>query len=384
MKAASPLDYRVLARRRLPHFLFEYMDGGSYGEVTLRRNVSDLEAIALRQRVLTDVSRVDLSTELLGRRIDLPVALAPIGLAGLNARRGEVQAVRAAEDAGIPFCLSTVSACPIGEVAAAATRPFWFQLYMIRDRGFMRDLMAEARAAGCSVLVFTVDMPMPGSRYRDYRSGLAGAPGVSGSARRLMQAALRPRWAWDVGLRGRPHQLGNVARVLGRNSGLEDFLGWMRDNFDAGVTWRDLDFIREGWDGPLVLKGILDREDAVAAADLGADGIVVSNHGGRQLDGVLSTAQALPPIAEAVGDRLTVLADGGVRSGLDVVRLLALGAKGVLLGRVWAYALAAAGEAGVAHMLRLIEAEMRVAMALTGCTRVDHVNSDVLSKAPRD
>ena len=378
MKAASALDYRELARRRLPAFLFEYIDGGSYAEVTLRRNIADLEAIALRQRVLTDVSTLDLTTELFGQRLALPVALAPIGLAGMNARRGEVQAARAAEAAGVPFCLSTVSACPLDEVARGVEKPFWFQLYMIRDRGFMRDLMAQARAAGCSTLIFTVDMPVPGSRYRDYHSGLAGAAGMTGTLRRWWQGATHPRWAWDVGIHGRPHQLGNVAPVLGKNTGLEDFFAWMRGNFDPTVSWRDLDFIREHWDGPLVIKGILDVDDAKAAADIGADGIVVSNHGGRQLDGVPSTARALPPIAAAVGDRLTVLADGGVRSGLDVVRLLALGAKGVLLGRAWVYALAGGGQGGVEHMLKLVEAEMRVAMALTSRTRIADIDSTCL------
>lgn len=377
---ASALDYREFARRRLPHFLFEYIDGGSYAEVTLRRNVADLESIALRQRVLNDVSALDLSTELFGQQLRLPVALAPIGLAGMNARRGEVQAARAAADAGVPFCLSTVSACPIAEVAAGSPRPFWFQLYMIRDRGFMRDLLAQARHAGCTTLIFTVDMPVPGSRYRDYRSGLAGATGAMGAMRRAFQALRRPGWAWDVGLRGRPHHLGNVAPVLGSNSGLEDFLGWMRDNFDPSVSWRDLEAIRQEWDGPLVIKGILDPEDARTAAGIGADGIVVSNHGGRQLDGVLSTARALPPIAEAVGDRMTILADGGVRSGLDVVRMLALGAHGVLLGRIWAYALAARGQSGVAHVLKLVEAEMRVAMALTGATSIRAINASTINK----
>ena len=379
-KAASALDYRELARRRLPRFLFEYLDGGSYAEVTLRRNVTDLERIALRQRVLRDVSTLDLSTQLFGQEMRLPIALAPIGLAGMNARRGETQAARAAAAAGIPFCLSTVSACPIDEVAKASPEPFWFQLYMIRDRGFMVDLMGQAKAAGCNLLVFTVDMPLPGSRYRDLRSGLSGASGFRGNLRRTLQALGKPGWAYDVGLRGRPHHLGNVAPVLGTNTGLEDFLGWMRDNFDPTCTWADLAFIRQHWDGPIVIKGILDAEDARAAANAGVDGIVVSNHGGRQLDGVPSTAAALPAIAEAVGDRLTVLADGGVRSGLDVVRLMALGAKGVLLGRAWIYALAANGEAGVAHVLRLFEAEMKVALSLTGCTAVRNISGDLLVK----
>jgi len=380
VKAASVIDYRELARRRLPRFLFDYIDGGSYAEISLRRNVADLEQVALRQRVLRDVSAIDLTTTLFGHTQALPVALAPIGLAGMNARRGEVQAARAAEAAGVPFTLSTVSACPLAEVVAGIRDPIWFQLYMIRDRGFMADLLAQAKAARCSALVFTVDMPVPGSRYRDYHSGLAGAAGAAGALRRFWQGLTHPRWAWDVGLRGRPHSLGNVAPVLGDRTGLEDFFAWMRGNFDPTVTWRDLDFIREHWDGPLILKGILDADDAREAAALGADGIVVSNHGGRQLDGVPSTARALPAIADAVGDRLTVLADGGVRSGLDVVRMLALGAKGVLLGRAWAFALAGGGQAGVTHMLALIAAEMRVAMALTGVTRIDQVDGNILAR----
>ena len=379
MIIANIADFREAARRRLPHFLFEYLDGGSYAEETLRRNVSDLAVIALRQRVLAEVADIDLAAELFGQKMAMPVALAPIGLAGMNARRGETQAVRAAEKAGVPFTLSTVSVCPLGEVAGAASKPFWFQLYMIRDRGHMRDLLAQAREAHVSALMFTVDMPVPGSRYRDVRSGLAGASGLLGDLRRTAQAAMRPGWAWDVGLRGRPHHLGNIAPVLQGRTGLEDFFAWMRANFDPSIHWRDLDFIRSEWSGPLIIKGILDPEDAKAAADVEADGIVVSNHGGRQLDGVLSTARALPPIADAVGDRLTVLADGGVRSGLDVVRMLALGAKGVLLGRAWAYALAAGGEAGVTKMLGLIEAEMRVAMALTGVTRVNQIGRDNLA-----
>jgi len=380
VKAASASDYRDLARRRLPRFLFDYVDGGSYAEVTLRRNVADLEAVALRQRVLRDVSAIDLSTRLFGQDMRLPIALAPIGLAGMNARRGETQAARAAAKAGIPFCLSTVSACPIGEVAKGSPAPFWFQLYMIRDRAFMVDLIGQAKAAGCNLLVFTVDMPLPGSRYRDLRSGLAGAPGLRGILRRTLQALGKPHWAWNVGVHGRPHQLGNVAPVLGKNSGLEDFLAWMRDNFDPSCTWDDLAFIRQHWDGPIVIKGILDADDARTAADAGVDGIIVSNHGGRQLDGVPSTARALPAIADAVGDRLIVLADGGVRSGLDVVRMMALGAKGVLLGRAWVYALAARGEAGIAHVLHLFEAEMKVAMSLTGCTSVCDINRDILVK----
>jgi L-lactate dehydrogenase (cytochrome) len=335
--------------------------------------------VALRQRVLRDMSSLDLSTELFGQKMAMPVALAPVGLAGMYARRGECQAARAANVAGVPFTLSTVSACTIGEVAHAARRPFWFQLYMIRDREFMKDLLAQALAAQCSALVFTVDMPVPGSRYRDYHSGLAGLSPLQGAITRTAQAMTRPHWAWDVGVKGRPHTLGNIVPVLKGKTGIEDFMIWMRNNFDPSINWHDLDFIRSEWKGPLIVKGILDAEDAKEAAALGADGIVVSNHGGRQLDGVLSAARALPAIADAVGDRTTVLADGGVRSGLDVVRLLALGAKGVLLGRAWAYALAANGQAGVEHMLKLIEAEMRVAMTLTGCRTTGEIDRSVLA-----
>ena len=376
--AASPADYRLLAKRRLPRFLFEYIDGGSYEEVTLRRNGEDLAGITLRQRVLRDVSALDTATSLFGQSLSMPLVLAPVGLAGINARRGEVQAARAAQAAGIPFTLSTVSTCSIDEVAGGCRAPFWFQLYMIRDRGFMRTLLQKAQDAGSTALVFTVDMPVPGSRYRDVRSGLAGSPGIGGSVRRFGQALLHPRWAWDVGLWGRPHALGNVAPVLGSQSGLEDFFAWMRSNFDPSVTWTDLEWVRENWNGPLIVKGILDADDARQALNCGADGIVVSNHGGRQLDGVSSTARALPAIAGAVGDRLTILADGGVRSGLDIVRLLALGARGVMIGRAWAFALAAAGEGGVRHLISLMHAEMRVAMALTGCTTPQEIGPEIL------
>lgn len=375
MTIASIQDFRIAARRRLPPFLFHYIDGAAYDEETARRNMADLREVTLRQRILTGVADLNLGTMLFGEKLALPVALGPVGLSGMYARRGEVQAARAADAHGIPMCLSTVSVCPLNEVAEA-TRRLWFQLYVIRDRGFMKDLLAQARAAGCRTLVFTVDMPLAGARYRDARSGMTG-PGAT--YRRIWQAMTHPAWAWDVGLLGRPHNLGNVAPVLGRSSGIKDFMGWVAQNFDPTVSWRDLDWIREQWDGPLILKGILDVEDARAAMALKADGIVVSNHGGRQLDGVLSTARALPAIADAVGDTLTILADGGIRSGLDVVRMLALGAKGVLLGRAWAYALGAAGGAGVARMLELLEAEMRVAMTLTGVSDVADIDRDILA-----
>lgn len=376
MIIASSHDFERAAKRRVPRFLFDYAEGGAYDEVTLGRNVSDLASVTLRQRVLKDVAKVDLSTTLFGREMALPVALGPVGISGMYARRGEVQAARAAKAAGIPTCLSTVSICPLEEVAQAAD-PFWFQLYVIRDRGFMKDLIARAKEAGAEAMVFTVDMPIPGARYRSEHSGMAGP---NARLRQILQAMGKPRWAWDVGLMGRPHTLGNLLPVLGKDSGLSDYMGWLGKNFDPTIQWKDLDWIRAEWDRPLIIKGILDPEDAREAAAIGADGIVVSNHGGRQLDGVLSSARALPPIADAVGDKLTVLADGGIRTGLDVVRMLALGADGVLLGRAWVYALAAQGEAGVTKLLALIAREMKVAMTLTGVNRIEAIDRSILAE----
>lgn len=376
MIISSANDFREAARRRLPRFLFDYADGGAYAEETLRRNETDLAGIALRQRVLKDVASIDLKTSWFGREVKLPVALGPVGISGMYARRGELQAARAAKAAGIPACLSTVSICSIEEVAQAAD-PFWFQLYVLRDREFMKDLIARAKAAGAAALVFTVDMPVPGARYRDAHSGMSGP---NAAVRRVLQAMGKPGWSWDVGLWGRPHMLGNLLPVLGKDSGLNDYMGWLGANFDPSIQWKDLEWIRAAWDGPLIIKGILDPEDAREAAAIGANGIVVSNHGGRQLDGVLSSARALPAIADAVGDRLTVLADGGVRNGLDVVRMLALGAQGVLLGRAWVYALAARGEAGVAKLLELIAKEMTVAMTLTGVNRIGAIDRSILAE----
>ena len=376
--AASVSDYRALAKARLPHFLFEYLDGGSYDEVTLRRNVEDLQNITLKQRVLRDVSSIGVSTELFGKRWTLPVGLGPVGLSGLYARRGEVQAARAAAAAGVPFTLSTLSACSIEEVAA--TEPgFWFQLYIVRDRGFVSDMIARAKAAGCGALVLTVDLPVPGTRYRDYRSGLSGS--MRGPVARMKQVLRRPDWTWDVAVRGRPMTMGNLEPVLGANAALSDLMGWVGQNFDSSVTWKDVEWVRSQWPGPLVIKGILDPDDARECIANGANGIVVSNHGGRQLDGGLSTARALPSIAAAVSGRISVLADGGVRSGLDVVRMLALGADFALMGRGWAYALAGRGQAGVAHVLKLIEAEMRVAMALTACTSIEDIDEQILERS---
>ena len=328
---------------------------------------------------MRDVSAIDLSTSLFGTKYLLPVGLGPVGMSGMYARRGEIQAARAAKAAGLPFSLSSLSVCSVREVAKEVAAPFWLQLYMIKDRAFLTDLLAIGREVGCSVLLLTVDLPVSGSRYRDARSGLSVPASARASFRRLCQSALKPRWAWNVGLRGRPHSLGNLEPVLGANTGLEDYFGWIGANFDPSISWADLAWVRAHWPGPIVVKGVLDPADARAAVDHGADGIVVSNHGGRQLDGAMSTARAMPGIAEAVSGRIPLLVDGGVRSGLDVVRMLALGADFVLLGRAWAYSLAADGEAGVAHMLKLVEAEMRVAMALTGCTKIGEIGRDTLA-----
>ena len=375
MIISSANDYREAARRRLPPFLFHYIDGGAYAEYTLKRNVEDLSSIALRQRVLKDMTQLDLSTEIFGEQLSLPVALSPVGLTGMYARRGEVQAAMAADKKGIPFTMSTVSVCPIEEVTPKINRPMWFQLYVLRDRKFMQNVLERAKAAGCSTLVFTVDMPVPGARYRDAHSGMSGP---NAAMRRYLQAFTHPHWAIDVGLLGRPHDLGNVSKYLGKAIGLEDYIGWLGNNFDPSISWKDLEWIRDFWDGAMVIKGILDPQDAKDAVRFGADGIVVSNHGGRQLDGVMSTATALPKIADAVKGDIKILVDSGIRNGLDVVRMLALGADLCMLGRAFIYALAADGEAGVTNLLNLIDKEMRVAMTLTSANRIQDINRDCL------
>ncbi|MDE1478439.1 FMN-dependent L-lactate dehydrogenase LldD [Xenorhabdus bovienii] len=375
MIISASTDYRAAAQAKLPPFLFHYIDGGAYAEHTLKRNTEDLSNIELRQRVLKNMSELNLETRLFGEKMAMPVALAPVGLSGMYARRGEVQAARAAAKKGIPFTLSTVSVCPIEEVASAIDRPIWFQLYVLKDRGFMRNVLERAQAAGVKNLVFTVDMPIPGARYRDAHSGMSGP---NASMRQILQAMTHPQWAWDVGLMGKPHDLGNISAYRGIPTKLKDYIGWLGNNFDPSISWKDLEWIRDFWKGPMILKGILDPEDAKDAVRFGADGIVVSNHGGRQLDGVLSTARALPAIADAVKNDITILTDSGIRTGLDVVRMLALGADSVLLGRAFVYALAAAGEAGVSNLLDLIDKEMRVAMTLTGAKSIAEINSNLL------
>lgn len=375
MIISAGTDYRAAAQRKLPPFLFHYIDGGAYAEHTLRRNVEDLAQVALRQRVLKNMSALSLETKLFNETLSMPVVLGPVGLCGMYARRGEVQAARAAEQQGIPFTLSTVSVCPIEEVAPAIKRPMWFQLYVLKDRGFMRNALERAKAAGCTTLVFTVDMPTPGARYRDAHSAMSGP---YAALRRYGQSVIHPAWAWDVGLNGRPHDLGNISTYLGKPTGLADYIGWLGSNFDPSISWRDLEWIRDFWQGPMVIKGILDADDARDAVRFGADGIVVSNHGGRQLDGVLSSARALPMIADAVKGDITILADSGVRSGLDVARMIALGADSVLLGRAYIYALATAGQAGVENLLELIRKELSVAMTLTGAKSIAEISRESL------
>jgi L-lactate dehydrogenase (cytochrome) len=365
-RAASVADYREAARRRLPKILFEYIDGGAYDEVTLRRNVEDMGRLSLRQRVMRDMSSLDTGVSCLGQRFSMPVGLSALGMAGMYARRGEVQAARAAAEAGIPFSLSTVGICSVEEVARSAAPP-WFQLYVLKDRGYMRELLRRAKAAGSPVLVVTVDLPVPGARYRDVRSGFRGLTGLAAMANRFWDGLTHLQWVWDVWLQGRPHTLGSVADALQSGGSADDFLTWIANNFDRSVTWSDLDWIRAEWDRPIVLKGVLDPQDAREAVRVGAQGIVVSNHGGRQLDGVRSSISALPRIAEAVRNDLEVFLDGGVRSGLDVLKAVALGAKACFVGRPWAYALGAGGQAAVTKLLGTMRAELEVAMVLTGC-----------------
>ena len=378
---ATVLDYRELARRRLPRQLFDYIDGGAYEETTLRANVSDLERVLLRQVVMRDVSTRDPSVEVLGQRLALPVILGPVGLGGMFARRAEVQAARAAEAAGVPFVESTVSICGIEEVARAKQTPPWFQLYVMRDRGYAEDLLRRAEAVGSPVLVLTIDLAVVGARHRDTRNAVVGAPSTWAKIARGLDIAAHPAWIRDVPVNGKPLTFGNLENAVPGARTPDAFKEWVDDQFDPSVTWDDVAWVREHWNGRLVVKGVLDPEDARMALDAGVDGIVVSNHGGRQLDSVPSTVRALPAIADAVGDQIEVLADGGIRTGLDVVKMVALGARAVLIGRAWAWAVAARGEAGVRHVLEVLRADIDVALALTGQTSFAGVDRSALYQA---
>jgi L-lactate dehydrogenase (cytochrome) len=375
---ATVLDYRELARRRLPRQLFDYIDGGAYEEATLRANVSDLERMLLRQVVMRDVSHRDPSVEVLGQRLALPVILAPVGLGGMFARRAEVQAARAAEAVGVPFIESTVSICSIEEVAGATTIPPWFQLYVMRDRGYAEELMARARAVRAPVLVLTIDLAVVGARHRDIRNAMGGGVPSWAKLVRGLDLVSHPRWVRDVPLGGKPLTFGNLEKAVPGATTPDAFRSWVDAQFDPSVTWDDIAWVREHWDGRLVVKGVLDPDDARRAVEVGVDGVVVSNHGGRQLDAVPSTVRALPAIVQEIGGRAEVLVDGGIRTGLDVVKMMALGAQAVLIGRAWAWAVAARGEAGVRHVLQVMKSDIDVALGLTGHTAITDVDRSAL------
>jgi L-lactate dehydrogenase (cytochrome) len=370
-------DYRRLAEKRLPRFLFDYIDGGAGDEQSMRANLNDFFQIKLKQRVMRDVSDVDTGTRLFGQDLAIPLILAPVGLAGMMGRRGEVQGARGAATAGVPFTTSTVGICSIEEVNAAIATPAWFQLYMLRDRGLVQDLLVSAQASGCTTLVFTVDLAVTGPRHRDTRNGMLGGE-LKGRLAKAWQIMTRPRWVLNVGLRGKPHVFGNLKEAV---SGVEDLAGFkafIDSQFDPSVTWADIAWLRSQWQGNIIIKGVMSAEDACAAADAGANGVIVSNHGGRQLEGVASSISMLPEVVAGAGDRLDVLLDGGVRNGTDVVRALALGAKAVMIGRPWVWAMAARGESGVAGLLHVFQQEIARSMALMGVTRIAEITSEVI------
>lgn len=376
---ASYKDYRREAERKLPRQLFDYVDGGAYSELTLRRNVDDFEQLALKQRVMRDVSEVNPACTVMGNDLSIPAALAPIGMAGMMARRGELQAKRAADAFGIPFTLSTVGICSLEEVAEVSDTPFWFQLYMLKDRGAVVALLERAKAVGVNTLMFTVDLAVVGARYRDVRNGMGGGTSTYGKLRAgLIDYLLHPHWAYNVGLRGQPHAFGNLSDFVAKATTPADFKAWIDSQIDASVTWRDIEWLRSIWHGELIIKGVLTAEDAKAAFDTGADGIVISNHGGRQLDGVASTITILPRVVDAIGGRGTVIVDSGIRSGQDILKARALGADMVLIGRPWVYANAARGEQGVRALLTIMQGEMRVSMALTGVNNLSEVDHQIL------
>ena len=375
----TALDYRHLAEKRLPRFLFDYIEGGANQEDTLAANVADFRRFNLKQRVMSGVGNIDTSTILNGQPASMPLALAPIGIAGMMARRGEVLGARAASAAGIPFTTSTLGICPLEEVQAAIDAPFWFQLYMLRDRDLVASLLERAQDAGCETLMFTVDLAVAGLRHRDTRNGVTGG-GLAGSLAKAWQMATRPRWVVDVGLKGRPHHFGNLREVVSDSNNLNDLRAFIDSQFDPTVTWKDIAWLRSLWKGKILIKGVMAEEDARAAADVGADGVIVSNHGGRQLDGVASSIVKLPEVVAAVGDRVEVYMDGGVRSGIDVVKAVALGAKGVLIGRPWVWAMAGRGQQGLTDLLGVFQQEIAVAMTLMGVNRIADITPDMIEE----
>jgi L-lactate dehydrogenase (cytochrome) len=366
----SIADLRELARRRVPRALFDYVDGGSYDEITLARNRADLDAICLRPRALIDVSKQNLATTILGAPAAMPLALAPTGMAGYVRGDGEILAARAAGVMGVPFCLSTVSICSIDDVRAATPQPFWFQLYVMKDRGYTAELVDHAAAAGCPVLMLTVDIPVGALRRRDPKNGLAVPPRIT--LRSALDVAGKPRWLWGL-MRARRREFGNMAEAVRRAGGVS-FSQFVQSQFDASVTWKDLERFRAQWKGKLIVKGIMDPDDARQAVALGADAVVVSNHGGRQLDGAPSSVSMLPAVLDAVQGRVEVMLDSGIRSGQDILRARALGASAALVGRAWLYGLGALGEQGVTMALQIMSRELQVSLALTGCNDVNELS----------
>jgi L-lactate dehydrogenase (cytochrome) len=371
-------DLRTLAKKRVAKAIFDYVDRGSYSEATLRANRADLESLALRQRVGIDVDHRSVRTTMLGQEAAMPVGLAPVGLTGLNWADGEILAARAAERFGVPYTLSTMSICSIEDVYGGVSKPFWFQLYVMRDRGFAAALIERAKAAKCSALVLTLDLQIQGQRHQDLKNGLAVPPRLTlGTAFDIMK---KPGWALNV-LRGKRKSFGNLEGRIPDAKSLTTLSQWIAGQFDPTLSWKDVEWVKKQWGGKLVLKGILEPEDAKTAASLGVDAIVVSNHGGRQLDGAISSIRALPEVVQAVGGKTEVWLDGGIRSGQDVLRALALGAKATLIGRAYAYGLGAMGEAGVTRALELIRAELDVTMALCGLRDVKQATPGILRPA---
>ena len=371
-------DLRQAARSKVPRAFFDYVEAGSYSQETLRANRDDLERIKLRQRVLVDVSQRDLTTTIIGEKVSLPLALAPIGLCGMQHGDGEILACRAAQAAGIPFTLSTMSICSIEDVAKAVGKPFWFQLYVMKDRGFIRALVERAAAANCSALVLTLDLQVLGQRHCDIRNGMTVPPKIN--LRNIIDIASKPAWALSI-LKGKRKTFGNLAGHVRGMENVTSLAQWTASQFDPALSWKDVEWVRSLWPGKLILKGILDVEDAKTAARAGAAALIVSNHGGRQLDGAPSSISALPKIVDAVGTQIEVMFDGGIRSGQDVVRALALGARSCMIGRSYIYGLGAGGEAGVAKAIDILGKELDVTMALTGTRRVSDIGRQVIAPA---
>ncbi|HWM83321.1 MAG TPA: alpha-hydroxy acid oxidase [Pseudolabrys sp.] len=372
-------DLREVAHRRVPRAFVDYAESGSYSQSTLRANRTDLDAIRLRQRVMVDVDKRDISTTIVGEKIAAPIALAPIGLCGMQHGNGEILACRAAHAAGIPFTLSTMSICSIEDVAAAVDKPFWFQVYVIRDRGFMKELIQRAAAAKCSALVLTVDLQILGQRHLDIKNGMTVPPEMR--LKNIIDVATKPVWAWSI-LRGKK-TFGNLAGHVKGMENVNSLAQWTAQQFDPTLNWKDIEWVKSLWPGKLILKGIMDVEDARIAAKTDADALVCSNHGGRQLDGAASSISMLPKIVDAVGTDIEVLFDGGIRSGQDVERALALGARGCLIGRSYVYGLGAYGQAGVAKAIEIIKKELDVTMALTGVSSIAQIGPNVLVDPPQ-